>query len=167
MKKVALFFGLFILLTACNNADQAVVSPTIDAEMVVLKAEGNPDQGLVQLSIEGMMCEVGCAGKINKELFSVEGVSDVAIVYEDNRETDFANVKYDPSKVKVEDLIQAVQMIADGDLYHVSKAEITQFQTGKQQPSSNKGGADEGAQLNFNFELPGVADIIQHFLPLN
>lgn len=167
MKNIGLIFGLFVLLTACNNAEKGTVSPTIDAEMVVLKAQGNPNEGLVQLSIEGMMCEVACAGKINKELRAVEGVSDVAIAYEDGRATDFAKVKYDPSQVEVEDLIQTVQTIADGDLYHVSKAEITEFQAGKAQPSSNKGGADDGAQLNLNFELPGVADIIQHFLPLN
>ena len=77
----------------------------------------------------------------------MNGVSDVEIAYEDGRETDFAKVKYDPSKVQVEDMIQTVQTIAEGDLYHVSKAEITEYEAEKKQ-APNKAGSDDGVQLN-------------------
>tara|TARA_B100000963_G_C22487040_1_gene607419 strand:- start:282 stop:725 length:444 start_codon:yes stop_codon:yes gene_type:complete len=147
MRNILLVLGFFVLLTACNNGEKGTVSPAIDAEVVVFKAQGNPNEGLVQLSIEGMMCEVACAGKINKELRSMDGVSDVEVAYEDGRETDFAKVKYDPSKVQVEDIIQTLQTIADGGLYHVSKAEITKYEAEKKQ-TPNKAGSGDGVQLN-------------------
>ena len=72
-----------------------------------------------------MMCEVGCASKIKKELLEQAAVSSVIIDFDKDRETDFAVVEYDPKGNTQINIYNCVNMIADRKLYNVKSVETT------------------------------------------
>ena len=67
----------------------------------------------VRLDIEGMTC-AGCASRVEKTLSGVEGVSACAV----NFATDEAAVTFDPDRVQVGDLVQAVSSAGYGAHVH-------------------------------------------------
>jgi Cu+-exporting ATPase len=71
-------------------------------------ATGTRAPARVDLEIEGMTC-ASCAARIEKKLNRLEGV--VASV---NYATEKATVRYDPSRVRLEDLVRAVESIGYG-----------------------------------------------------
>lgn len=88
--------------------------------------QGPEGKTSMKLVIEGMMCEIGCAAKIKKELLELEGVSSVIIDFDKSRDTNFAIVEYDPKVSNtVFTLYSTVNNIADGRLYGVPSIEIT------------------------------------------
>jgi copper chaperone CopZ len=80
-----------------------------------------------KLEIKGMMCEVGCVAKVKKELLEKKGVSNVTVNFESDREIDFATIEYDPQIETVESLASVVTNIADGKLYGVPSALVTNY----------------------------------------
>ena len=60
-------------------------------------------------SIEGMHCEVGCAGVIQKKLAKLEGVQEAKVDFEGKT----ANITYDANKQTPEIMVQTVQNISD------------------------------------------------------
>ena len=80
-----------------------------------------------KLEIKGMMCEVGCVAKVKKELLEKKGVSNVTVHFESDREIDFATIEYDPQIETVESLASVVTNIADGKLYGVPSALVTNY----------------------------------------
>ena len=80
-----------------------------------------------KLEIKGMMCEVGCVAKVKKELLEKKGVSNVTVNFESDREIDFATIEYDPQIETVESLASVVTYIADGKLYGVPSALVTNY----------------------------------------
>jgi copper chaperone len=60
----------------------------------------------VQLKVGGMTCQ-GCVRSVTKKLSGVAGVSSAAV----DLTAGTANVDYDDSRAKVEDLIDAVEQI--------------------------------------------------------
>ena len=80
-----------------------------------------------KLEIKGMMCEVGCVAKVKKELLEQKGVSNVTVHFESDREIDFATIEYDPKIETVESLASVVTNIADGKLYGVTSALVTNY----------------------------------------
>lgn len=108
-------------LAACNT-------PTQDAPQIThVKAVGPEGKSVAKLSIEGMMCEVGCASKVKKELLELKGVSSVMIDFDDDRKVDFAIVEFDTNTADLDEMYMQVNSIADGKLYGVTAMEITQF----------------------------------------
>ena len=80
-----------------------------------------------KLEIKGMMCEVGCVAKVKKELLEQKGVSNVTVNFDSDREIDFATIEYDPNMETVESLAAVVTQIADGKLYGVTSALVTNY----------------------------------------
>lgn len=60
-------------------------------------------------SIEGMHCEVGCAGVIQKKLAKLEGVQEAKVDFEGKK----ATITYDANKQTPEIMVQTVQNISD------------------------------------------------------
>ncbi len=67
----------------------------------------------VRLDIEGMTC-AGCVSRVEKSLSRVDGVSGCAV----NLATDEATVTFDPNRVQVDDLVDAVSSIGYGAQVH-------------------------------------------------
>ncbi|MGB0424055.1 MAG: heavy-metal-associated domain-containing protein, partial [Flavobacteriales bacterium] len=138
--------------------------PAVDA--VIVNNLGSNASSNVQavLSIEGMMCEIACAGKIRKDLSSLEGVSLVEISYKADNPVDIAKVNYNAKLVSETDLINCVQKIADGELYHVSKLEVNELSSNEGTQTS--GSSDGSTNLNIDFKMPGLWDVIRYFIPV-
>ena len=89
--------------------------------------DGIESRRTLKIEIEGMMCEVGCAAKIKKELLEQDAVSSVIIDFAKDRETDFAIVEFDPKGNTTENIYGVVNSIADGKLYTVKSVETTYY----------------------------------------
>ena len=88
---------------------------------------GELSKTTARLEIKGMMCEVGCVAKVKKELLEQKGVSNVTVNFDSDREVDFATIEYDPTIDTVESLASVVTNIADGKLYIVPSALVTNY----------------------------------------
>ena len=101
----------------------------LNVDTVITSVEvGGPDgKTSAKLEIQGMMCEIGCAAKVKKELLELDGVASVIIDFDSERESDFAIVEYDEKAIKPELLASTVSGIAEGKLYGVPSLEITNF----------------------------------------
>jgi copper chaperone CopZ len=98
-------------------------------ELVITEVNqvGELSKTTARLEIKGMMCEVGCVAKVKKELLEQKGVSNVTVNFDSDREFDFATIEYDPNIETVESLASVVTQIADGKLYGVTSALVTNY----------------------------------------
>ena len=108
-------------ITGCETIPNDTTTP-IFTEVI---KEGPESRRTLRLEIEGMMCEVGCASKIKKELLEQAAVSSVIIDFDKDRKTDFAIVEYDPKGNTQINIYNCVNMIADRKLYNVKSVETT------------------------------------------
>ena len=119
---------------ACMCLAGAVVATTVtgcnscsDVEITEATIHGSLEHSVAQISVEGMMCEIACGGKIRKELMEVPGTANAAIDFRVDRAVNFAEVEFDPSRTSVEELVEAIREIADGKLYAVRSVDITHY----------------------------------------
>ena len=109
-----------------TSCDQLIHDPALPKFTAVHK-KGPESRRTLKLEIEGMMCEVGCASKIKKELLEQDAVSSVIIDFDKERENDFAIVEYDPMGNTEFNIWNSVNMIADWKLYDVIAVETTYY----------------------------------------
>ena len=81
-------FVAFILLGCGENIPSDKSTPVFTE----VHRKGPETRRTLKLEIEGMMCELGCAAKIKKELLEQDAVSSVIIDFDKERETDYAIV---------------------------------------------------------------------------
>jgi copper chaperone CopZ len=117
----ALVLAVF-MITSCDRNIEVY-------ELVVTEVNevGELSKTTARLEIKGMMCEVGCVAKVKKELLEQKGVSNVTVNFNSDREVDFATIEYDPKIESVESLASVVTNIADGKLYGISAALVTNY----------------------------------------
>ena len=111
------------MCTCCSESSIKVQPPVL----IDNYKKGPESRRTLKLEIDGMMCEIGCAGKIKKELLEQESVSSVIIDFEKGRETDYAIVEFDPKGNTTENIYGTVNAIADGKLYTVKSIETTYY----------------------------------------
>ncbi len=121
-----LLVSLFVAFTLYGCSESQPLDKATPVFTEVHK-KGPETRRTLKLEIEGMMCEVGCASKIKKELLEQEAVSSVIIDFDKERETDYAIVEYDPKGNTELNIYNCVNMIADGKLYDVIKVETTYY----------------------------------------
>ena len=117
----ALVIAVFII-TGCERNIEVY-----DLVVTEVNEVGELRKTTAKLEIKGMMCEVGCVAKVKKELLEQKGVSNVTVNFESDRESDFATIEYDPQIETVESLASVVTNIADGKLYGVPSALVTNY----------------------------------------
>ncbi len=117
----ALVIAVFII-TGCERNIEVY-----DLVVTEVNKVGELRKTTAKLEIKGMMCEVGCVAKVKKELLEQKGVSNVTVHFESDREIDFATIEYDPKIETVESLASVVTNIADGKLYGVPSALVTNY----------------------------------------
>lgn len=110
------------LLTGCERNIEVY-----DLVVTEVNEVGELNKTTARLEIKGMMCEVGCVAKVKKELLEQKGVSNVTVNFDIDREIDFATIEYDPKIETVESLASVVTNIADGKLYGVTSALVTNY----------------------------------------
>ncbi|OFY91964.1 MAG: hypothetical protein A3K10_10925 [Bacteroidetes bacterium RIFCSPLOWO2_12_FULL_31_6] len=103
------FLFVIIVVPSCggnkNEESEKVTSEITDENLVI-----------ADYSIEGMVCSMGCAATIQKELMDMEGVANCEVDFEAGK----AHVEYDKSILSEGDVISKIESIADGQ-YKVSK----------------------------------------------
>ncbi len=72
----------------------------------------------IEVEIEGMTCEIGCARLIQSKLSKVEGVTYAKVNFESKK----GLFTFDSNKLNKEAIAEKISKIAGGDLYSVSKA---------------------------------------------
>ena len=121
--RISIYLLLVFAILGCSEP------LNVDTVITFIEAVGPDGKTSAKLEIQGMMCEVGCAAKVKKELLELDGVASVIIDFDSERESDFAIVEYDEKAIKPELLASTVNGIADGKLYGVPSLEITIFST--------------------------------------
>jgi mercuric ion binding protein len=99
MKKI-LGLLLIVFLMACNGKS----------------SDSNVELKSYSFKIEGMTCEVGCAGLIKRKLSKVEGIESVDVDFK----TESAKVSYQPKLITPTKIDEVVNNIAGG-IYKVVK----------------------------------------------
>ena len=117
----AVVIAVFIIIGCERNIE------VYDLVVTEVNEVGELRKTTAKLEIKGMMCEVGCVAKVKKELLEKKGVSNVTVNFESDREIDFATIEYDPQIETVESLASVVTNIADGKLYGVPSALVTNY----------------------------------------
>lgn len=174
-----LYFPLatVFFMASCDatTEEQAETSTTttttteVESVVNVIETEG-PTKVVAHLAIEGMGCAMACGGAIKKALGNMDGVVTAEIDFDGDKETNFAIVEYDESKVSGEQMIEAVSALRKGQ-YTVSGLTIEKHvkagQPGAQDlsPSSGKDAAtpkDANIQMR-SIALPNLFDILNRF----
>ena len=70
----------------------------------------------IEMNIEGMTCEIGCAKTIESKLSKTEGINIVSISFDDKKGV----IEYDANKTDKDKIVAVVEEIAGGDLYKVT-----------------------------------------------
>jgi mercuric ion binding protein len=112
---ILLSFCTFLLYSCSNNESKKEE----EIEILTTIKEGDTTQTLAKLNIEGMSCEISCAGLISKKLNELNGVKSAEVVFEKN----LAEINYDETKISEKDLIAHIEKLNEGQ-YKVTKIEI-------------------------------------------
>lgn len=147
MNKLLIFpLAATVFLFGCQPTETSTTSETTSTEKVEIQTVVNKIETdgtaktVARLSINGMGCVMACGSAIKKSLNSLDGVIVTEIDFEADRETDFAIVEFDQSKVSSDEMVEAVNTLRKGH-YQVSKVEIDEYvpvQVEKQ-PAVSKG----------------------------
>lgn len=95
MKVVSSFLVLLVLF-ACggNKTDVASVKEIVS----------------VNYMVDGMICSLGCAKTIQKEVAAIKGVSSCDVSFEDKK----AHIEFDKSQLSEKEIIAVIEGVADG-----------------------------------------------------
>ena len=119
---VQLLIVLLVFTTACNTTPKPKVK-TIEAETPVeLSADVNLAK--IELGVEGMTCQMGCAAAIEKKLKAVAGVQSAKVDFENK----LARIAFDASLTNSEALSEAVT--SAGKSYSVTTVNLVPEFTG-------------------------------------
>jgi copper chaperone CopZ len=81
----------------------------------VAKTSQSENLKKIEIGIEGMTCQIGCAKTIESKLSKKEGISSIAISFEDK----LGQIVYDANKISKEDITKQITAIAGGETYRV------------------------------------------------
>lgn len=107
MKPLKYLFAIasLFLIISCNNTPKPI-------EKVVLKEKIQT----IEVSIEGMTCEIGCAKLIESKVHKLEGVTFSKVNFEEKT----GQFSFDSNKISEEEIVKNINGIAGGDLYKVT-----------------------------------------------
>ena len=110
-------FMMLLIITSCNTSEKKEVKTENNGEIV-------ENIKNIEVDIEGMTCEIGCAKLIQSKLYKTEGVKFADISFENK----LGKISYDANKISIKDIENEIQKIAGGDLYKVTHSkEVESF----------------------------------------
>ena len=104
-----------------------------------------PDKVLA-VKVDGMVCAVGCAKYIEKEVAKMEGVSDCKVDFEHGR----ASISFSSTAQSQEKIIETISGLNDGQ-YQVSDAHIRSIQKKTEDRTSKKDEESTVTDVKFSF----------------
>jgi copper chaperone CopZ len=127
-----LFIVSLVILGACSGTDQVQdVKTNSDVNVSFTEESGPTEKYLANIAIDGMACEMMCGSKIAGELNGLEGVKNTDIDFKGEGEENYAIVEFDANTVSEQEMIEAVQAIANGH-YKVNSVEVKHVVAGTQ-----------------------------------
>lgn len=103
-----------LMMVSCKKE---ATENTENATATTQHTQDQPAQlATASFTVEGMHCEVGCAGHLEKKLAKLDGVQKAEIDFESKK----ATIQYDTNVLTPEVLVQTVENAADGKTYKVS-----------------------------------------------
>lgn len=130
--------------------------------------QGAPDNipafQVVEMVIEGMTCEMSCAGRMYLKLDEMDGVGNIDIRFakvEGNDNHDRALIEFDPSKLTQEDLVGAVNVVGGGVYFVKSTTLLNPHDTGTFDRNDKKRPADASET---SYSTPGLRYELPNFL---
>ena len=110
-------FMMLLIITSCNSSEKKEVKTENNGEIV-------ENIKNIEVDIEGMTCEIGCAKLIQSKLYKTEGVKFADISFKNK----LGKISYDANKISIKDIENKIQKIAGGDLYKVTHSkEVESF----------------------------------------
>jgi len=106
-----IFLGLLVSLStiSCKEASK-------QGRDAVVKTAQSENLRKIEVGIEGMTCQIGCAKIIESKLVKTPGVSAVAVSF-DNK---LGEIVYDTNKISEEEISKKITSIAGGETYTVT-----------------------------------------------
>lgn len=113
MRKAISIITLAFVLFACNEAKKE----TGDEKSGIEKQEVAANYKTIEVEIEGMTCEIGCAKTIESKLSKTQGVTYSKV----NFEGKVGRFTFDENKISQEDIAKKIAGIGGGALYKATK----------------------------------------------
>ena len=110
MRLLRLFLTLTLLIytTACKNNSTKEINTSVAVEKENIQN--------IEVNIEGMTCEIGCAKLIESKVHKLEGVTFSKVNFEEKN----GKFSFDSNKISEEEIAKNINGIAGGDLYKVT-----------------------------------------------
>lgn len=106
---------LSVFFVACGNDKPKTENTIVKTEKLLTENLKN-----VEVQIQGMTCEIGCARLIQSKLYKAEGIKFAKVSFADS----LGNITYDANRISDKEIKNIIQNVAGGDLYKV--IEITE-----------------------------------------
>lgn len=135
MKKLLSIAFMLIAILAMNCS-----SPQGESSAVV-KADKQ-----LALKVEGMVCAVGCAKYIEKQVAKMDGISDCEVNFEDGT----ANISYSSDDTGEEEILEAITSLNDGQ-YSVTVVGLNNVNTKPVDAPKSSAKEDKAAEVSFHF----------------
>ncbi|WP_298365460.1 heavy metal-associated domain-containing protein [uncultured Lutibacter sp.] len=113
MKKIIYLLVITMALISCKESKNEERLKTDSNKQVEL----TENLKSIEVDIEGMTCEIGCARLIQSKLSKVDGVTYTNVDFESKKGV----ITFDQNKLSAADISSNINKIAGGDLYSVSK----------------------------------------------
>lgn len=169
--KTALYISsaLFLIVSCQSQNTETVPEDKVTPTFTVVQTS-EAKKTVASLEIEGMGCAMACGSAINKAISGLDGVLATEIDFDAARDSDFAIVEFDESKVSAEQMMEAVNTLRKGH-YKVSAVTIEQHVPAANgssavEESSTGGEASKtkGQIDTRSFTLPNILDILNRFI---
>lgn len=109
MKKI---MSVLIIVCAFISCSETKKEKAIEKSEISVK-EVAANLTSIEVDIEGMTCEIGCARLIQSKLSKVEGITYSKVNFEEGK----GQFTYDSNRLNEQDLVNKINGIAGGDLY--------------------------------------------------
>lgn len=121
MKKYFALFALIVFIPRCSSFDQKTKTPPIHEDVAsTTNLEIGQETTIMEMTIEGMVCAMGCAAVIEKKLNKTAGITNAKVDFNSKK----AHVKFNREILSSTDIIEIVKKV--GEAYSVSEFSITQ-----------------------------------------
>ncbi len=108
---------LSVFFVACGNDKPQTENAIVKTEKLLTENLKN-----VEVQIQGMTCEIGCARLIQSKLYKADGIKFAKVSFADS----VGNITYDANRISDKEIKNIIQNVAGGDLYKV--IEITEVE---------------------------------------
>ena len=115
MKNLLTTLILAIVFFSCNEVKKEKKNEKSEVKTEEVAANYKS----IEVEIEGMTCEIGCARLIQSKLSKVDGITYTKVDFESKK----GQFTYDSNKISQNDIVKKINGIAGGDLYSVTKTE--------------------------------------------